>query len=62
MSKLEWNVAKPENEVPGVPEPKATSLNQLQLGEPIATGCNAVVYSANIKDSKYIICWFKCFI
>lgn len=54
VSKLQWKDLKTgdfnENENP-------TSLDDLELGELIAKGCNAVVYSAKLKNRE--LCYLQ---
>lgn len=49
VSKGKWNDSESEN----VEQLQAANLDELDLGEPIAKGCNAVVYSAKLKNGKY---------
>lgn len=52
VSKLQWNIARSETEESHLLDSnEPTSLDQLDLGEAIATGCNAVVYSARLKNN-----------
>nr|7T4M_A Chain A, Serine/threonine-protein kinase PINK1, putative [Pediculus humanus corporis]7T4M_B Chain B, Serine/threonine-protein kinase PINK1, putative [Pediculus humanus corporis]7T4M_C Chain C, Serine/threonine-protein kinase PINK1, putative [Pediculus humanus corporis]7T4M_D Chain D, Serine/threonine-protein kinase PINK1, putative [Pediculus humanus corporis]7T4M_E Chain E, Serine/threonine-protein kinase PINK1, putative [Pediculus humanus corporis]7T4M_F Chain F, Serine/threonine-protein k len=46
VSKGKWNDSESEN----VEQLQAANLDELDLGEPIAKGCNAVVYSAKLKN------------
>lgn len=50
MSKLKWN--EPES-VMSNETIAPSSLNDLDLDQPIAKGCNAVVYSAKLRKSEY---------
>ncbi|KAL0277022.1 UNVERIFIED_CONTAM: hypothetical protein PYX00_004451 [Menopon gallinae] len=53
VSKLQWNLAKGEVEDGQFSElNESTSLKDLEFGEPIATGCNAAVYTARLKKSE----------
>lgn len=52
VSKLQWNIARSETEESHLLDSnEPTCLDQLELGDAIATGCNAVVYSARLKNS-----------
>ncbi|KAK6639893.1 Serine/threonine-protein kinase Pink1, mitochondrial [Polyplax serrata] len=48
VSKLQWNGLE---EVDHIGNNVPTSLEDLELGQPIAKGCNAVVYSAKLRKS-----------
>lgn len=60
MSKLQWRMARAEEEEQ-LEASAPQSLDQLVWGQPIAQGCNAVVYSARLAEGNPLLFSLKTF-